>query len=134
MIETIVIDQAAAEQELAKFFALSQELNAPLTMFSDYVDKRWHELMEDAEVYEQFCLSACGKVLGHVPSGQSNPIVVVEWIEQYESRHGYLPHVWFANEAGEFQDDAYQDYVDSHTIVASWKCNPSTGSVASVGQ
>lgn len=129
-----VIDRAEAETELSKFFALSAALGgANLTMFSDYVDRAWHEMMREPKRYEAFCKNACGVTLGHIPSGKTNPIVVVEWIADYERKHGQLPPVWFADEHGVLQDDAYRDYLESHTVVAAWKCTPSTGATSSGG-
>lgn len=127
-----VLSVTEAEEELAKFLALSVELKAGLTMFSEFVDQAWHDLLDDPAGYEAFSKGACGQTLGHVPSGDSNPIVVVEWITEYESRHGDLSAAWFANAAGVLQEDAYSDYLDSHTVVAAWKCAPSSGSVALV--
>lgn len=127
------LERSDAQAELAKFFALTTELDKSLTMFSEFVDKAWHDLLDDPVSYESFCLEECGRVLSHIPSDpHSNPIVVVEWVGEYEERFGQLPPVWFADEHGVVQEDSYRDYLDSHTVVASWRCTPSTGSVATV--
>lgn len=131
-MSTALINRDEAEKELARFFALSTELNSSLTMFSEYVDEVWHDLMTDQPKYQAFCKDACGQVLGHIPSGETNPIVVIEWVSEYEKRHGDLPPVWFADRNGVLQEDAQLDYLESHTIVAAWKCSPSTGSIATV--
>lgn len=125
-----LVDRSDAVDELRKFFTLSSELGPGLTMFSEFVDAQWHSLLGDPDSYEAFCQDLGVDAFGHVPSGDVNPIVVVEWIDEYESRWGDLPLVWFADEGGVTDEDAYADYLDTHTVVAAWRCSPSTGSVA----
>lgn len=121
---TVRLDEA--RNELARFFKLTVELNSGLTMFSDYIDRAWHELLEDESEYTAFCEESCGKMMGHVPSGADNPIVEVEWIGEYEARYGTLPEAWFMDASGILDSDSYTDYLTSHSVVASWKCSPST--------
>jgi hypothetical protein len=75
-----------ALSELARFFGLSVELGADLTMFSEFIDDAWHRLAADEESFAEFSRRACGRVLGHVPSGSAPPIVEVEWVGAYEAR------------------------------------------------
>ncbi len=117
-----------ALSELARFFGLSVELDADLTMFSEFIDDAWHRLAADEESFAEFSRRACGRVLGHVPSGSARPIVEIEWVGAYEARYGDIPRLWFADRDGVVDEDAYADYLATHTIVASWRCSPSSGS------
>ncbi len=113
--------------ELGRFFALSVELNQPLTMFSEYIDDAWHSLMEEPERYREFCIDVVGRAVGHNPSGANNPMVDVEWLPEYEAKYGRLPASWFADIDGNVDDQLYQTYIKTGEIRASWACNPSTG-------
>ena len=130
-MSTAILDKSDAQAELGKFLKLADELGPGLKMFSTFIDMEWHQLVGDRAAYAQFCATSGTTVWEHKPN-EAPVISKIEWVPDYESRWGDLPPAWFADETGVVDDDAYQDYLDSHEVVASWDCSPSTGSVASV--
>lgn len=122
------VENPTAVNELVKFLQLSHELKQPLTMFSGYIDDAWHSLLQDPASYADLCANSIGAHIGHIPSGDSRRLVEVEWLGQYESRHGKLPKEWFSDEAGLVNWGLYQRYLATGVIVDSWKCTPQRGS------
>jgi hypothetical protein len=130
-VTTATLDKADAREELGKFLQLASDLGPGLKMFSGFIDHEWHALLQAPEAYKAFCAEKATMLWEHTPNGSPTP-VVIEWVSDYESRWGDLPPAWFADTAGVVDQDAYRDYLDSHKVVASWDCSPSTGSVARV--
>lgn len=123
------VKNEAALQELGRFFKLSVELRKPLTMFSGYVDAAWHEMEKEPGYFAEFCARTAGQPIGHVPSGPGpNPIVEIEWLNEYEAKYGPLPEMWFADEDGTINDVLYGIYRRTGRVQDAWRCNPSTGS------
>jgi hypothetical protein len=130
-VTTATLDKEEAREELGKFLQLASDLGPGLKMFSNFIDHEWHTLLQDPAAYKAFCAEKRTIVWEHSPN-VAPAIAVIEWIGEYESRWGDLSAAWFANTDGSIDQDAYQDYLDSHKVVAAWDCNPSTGSVARV--
>ena len=111
-----------AQQELAKFFQLTAENPDEMLMPRCLVDHAWHELMEDADRYETFCMESVGmREIGHNPGGG---YAKIRWVERYEEKHGKLNKVWFTSEDGSFNQSAYEEYLNSGELIASWDCGP----------
>jgi len=113
-----------AREELAKFFAIAMHLRDETPgMFSTYIDAEWHRLAETDD-YDQFCMQAAGRPVTHAPiNGEGE----VTWLPAYHEKFGALAPAWFANENGEVDSSAYGEYLDTHTVRASWNCQPTGG-------
>lgn len=128
MLETQNKTQKDAQNELAKFFKLVVETGESLTMFSEYIDEAWHELLEIPHEYEQFCIESCGTIIQHIPSsvegasGEGD----IAWVGTYESLYGRLDSAWFKDINGNLNEDAYSGYLNTGNVYASWKCVPAS--------
>ncbi|MEF8727522.1 MAG: hypothetical protein V5B34_04845 [Accumulibacter sp.] len=115
--------ETAAKQELHKFFSLIPDVTdlGSMKMPSCVVDDEWHELMRNEQDYILFCSESAGSYIGHAPgNGQSE----IEWVGAYEKRYGKLPHIWFTQKNGFFDENGYQKYQDTGVMIASWDCGP----------
>lgn len=128
------IDNPEAMKELSAFLELAVEMNKPLTMFSGYIDDAWHDLMKSPDLYNSFCEKIAKRPIEHIPSGNNNPIVDIEWVKEYEAKYGTLNPLWFADENGVVDSISYEAYKQTGKIQASWKCKPSTGSIGSIAE
>lgn len=122
---TLVKEHADARKELAKYFQLITENKISLCMFSDYIDKEWHEMLKDAEDYKGFCIQSCGQVIKHIPShvkgasGHGD----IDWVPLYESKFGKLDESWFKDSEGVTNQVVFDYYNRTGKILASWKCS-----------
>jgi hypothetical protein len=107
--------------ELGKFFQLAASGAENLTMPSEVIDQEWHNLIEDKEAYEQFCIKKCGTVIEHKPCLGDG---LVEWTPVYEARFGKLPQTWFIDKQGIFDEQAYKGYLETGKWYAGWDCSP----------
>jgi hypothetical protein len=112
-----------AREELGKFFALAAMAGHKPGMFSRFIDEEWHRLAETLE-YIAFCERTAAGVVRHDPTCGEG---VVTWVDSYHERHGPLPVVWFADEAGVVDTAAYDAYLATRTVRASWNCTADTG-------
>jgi hypothetical protein len=118
--------QAAVQQtalvELGKFLSLCSEGVKNLVMPSTFVDNVWHELHQNERAYNEFCHKHAGSYIEHLEDeGQGT----VQWVNEYEERYGSLPSVWFMNEKGEIDNQAYNQYLKTGIWErASWRCRP----------
>jgi hypothetical protein len=117
-------DVEVARLELAKFFALAMDAPSPPQMFSQFIDNLWHSMLEGkaTEDYVDFSVAACGAIIEHVPlSGEGE----VTWVTAYHAKFGQdLPKEWFCNRDGVLDDAAYNEYLRTGDVVASWDCTP----------
>ncbi|WP_432587019.1 hypothetical protein ABVG11_15205 [Streptomyces sp. HD1123-B1] len=113
-------------EELGKFFALFGERqargdNRPMPMFSERIDDAWHRLTADSEGLASFCARHAGIPVGHVPvQGSGN----VDWVQEYTTRFGALPHVWFTDASGQIDTVALHRYEREGIVVTGWDCTP----------
>ncbi|MTH98170.1 hypothetical protein [Roseibium sp. RKSG952] len=112
--------QKAAKSELQKIFILSKD-GIAVDVFSKGIDSVWHEMLDTPDAYADFCLSACGAVVGHQPSAGSGS---VSFIESYERRWGKLPDIWFTTSDGSLDASLKREYDLFGTVHASWNCTP----------
>lgn len=110
-----------ARVELGRIFAMTADGVENTTMPSRYIDKVWHEMLETPEDYQKFSLAEAGVIVGHSPiQGEGR----VTWIPEYESRFGKLDPVWFTDENGTLQSDAFEKYLNGDEVWGSWDCGP----------
>ena len=114
---------AEARSELARYFILSKDLKRPLPMFSQFIDEVWHEMLTDAVKYEQFCQQTVGTIVWHNP--ERGLVREVDWIKDYERRHGRLGRTWFMTEAGELNQEQFEAY-RTKGFKAAWACEACT--------
>ncbi|SHF34013.1 hypothetical protein SAMN05444392_11616 [Seinonella peptonophila] len=111
----------AAKQELGRFFQMFADGVKGLTMPSKLIDLVWHG-MQKTEAYTSFCLENCGTLVQHAPI---KGVGTVSWVKDYENRFGSLHPVWFMNENGRLDEQAYSEYEASgNWHRASWDCGP----------
>ena len=107
-------------EELSKLFRVAEHSDCEMTMWSELIDKRWHEL-DGKPGYKEFCLRACGYEVIHAPTKGSGKI---EWISHYEALFGELPEIWFRGLDGEVDNNLLEHYRRTGTVYASWDCGP----------
>ncbi|HDS2562922.1 TPA: hypothetical protein QHU55_002537 [Klebsiella aerogenes] len=113
-----LVQQQSAQEELRKVLQMACQ-GIEVQMFSRAIDSVWHSLLESRNEYNAFSIAACGTIIGH-RGGHKNG--VVNFIESYERRWGELPNIWFVDENGYFDKDAYQEYIGTGIVQASWNC------------
>lgn len=121
-------------EELSRFFQLWKRVDRPLAMFSQGIDRAWHELMEQSKAYHEFCISSVGARVTHVPGGgmfyhgidapEEGPAAAYDWVPDYELTWGKLSASWFADENGVIDQARYELYLRDGVIVAAWDCGP----------
>lgn len=118
-----------SREELHKFFLIAATSAQPPQMFSRYIDAEWHRMLAEPG-YEEFRLDATGRRVGHAKdAGQG----VVSWVDIYHDWFGTLPAVWFADEDGNVDCDAYALYQAGRAagalsrVVTAWDCTSTTG-------
>ncbi|RKL64946.1 hypothetical protein CR203_23345 [Salipaludibacillus neizhouensis] len=114
--------EKSAKDEINKFFTLSIENVPNLSMMSEFIDSVWHDMLKDESEYKEYCESNFGKVIGHTTTQGEGEI---SWIKDYEAKYGLLSPLWFTNKNGFFDQKAYQSYLDTGIVKASWDCTPS---------
>src|SRR4051812_45550930 len=108
--------------ELGKFINLCSEGVKNLVMPSAFVDNVWHGLIHDEEKYKDFCHQHADSVIKHLEDKGEG---TVQWVKDYEERYGSLHPVWFMNDKGEINNQAYTQYLNSGIWErASWRCRP----------
>ncbi|MFN2495097.1 MAG: hypothetical protein ABR608_04205 [Pseudonocardiaceae bacterium] len=123
------VSPAITREELRKFFLITAASEQPPQMFSRCIDAEWHRMLAEPG-YDQFCLDTIGRSVGHVREPGHG---VVAWVASYHDRFGTLPAVWFADEHGSVDQDAYGRYQVGRTtgqaspVVTAWDCTPTTG-------
>ncbi|WP_030299067.1 hypothetical protein [Streptomyces katrae] len=110
--------------ELARFLTIAGQRHRAgyklPEMFSGAIDAFWHEQL-DAPTYDAFSTEHAGAVVGHNPTSGSGAI---EWVAAYEEAYGPLPAVWFTDERGRLDGEAFAAYRESGRVEASWNCGP----------
>lgn len=118
-----------ARAELGKFFLIAAASEQPPQMFSRCVDAEWHRMLAKPG-YDEFCLDTVGRRVGHA---EDLGYGVVAWVDTYHNWFGTLPPVWFADEHGNVDRDAYARYRAGRAagrpgpVVTAWDCTPTTG-------
>lgn len=125
---------AAAAEELARFFQLHVALDRPIEMWSERIDRHWHDMLPGCETaepgtssskaheaYDRFCIEACGRRIIHA-EGKGHGLI--SWTAAYEERFGKLPEIWFMNEGGVVDRPARDHYLQTGMVIASWDCSP----------
>lgn len=115
----------SAQLELGKFLQMFAEGVRNLTMTSGFIDEIWHKLMKDESKYRDFCSKYAGKHVGHVEDvGEGT----VQWVYEYEKRFGSLHPLWFTDENGKLDLEAYEQYkLTGIWERTSWRCRPIPG-------
>lgn len=116
----------SAKLELQKFFKLAVIYPGEITMFSEYLDEAWHELLKDKNIYEDFCIQSCGHAIEHIAShipGASG-YGKINWLPYYESFFGTLHQDWFKDSNGNVNWETFNKYKRTGGVIAAWKCNP----------
>ncbi|SEN02882.1 hypothetical protein [Lihuaxuella thermophila] len=112
----------SAQIELGRFFQLFAEGVKGLNMPSRLIDSIWHKLYTDPAKYQNFCKEHGGVVVGHSPAKGEGAI---HWIHEYEKRFGQLHPVWFMDDQGNLDENAYHEYLTTGEWTrASWDCTP----------
>ena len=118
------VDKKVAEEELAKFFNLfgrnEQEI-MPMYMPPGIVDEVWHEKIEDADKYKEFCEQTAGKLVGHKEIPGKGEL---KWIKAYEREFGPLNEAWFADKEGYVNQRDFNEYKTQDSISMTWRCGP----------
>lgn len=73
----LACDQASAQSvvdDMQRFLYLCGNTDEPLTP-SRTIDAAWHEFLRDGKRYEEFCRSACGRAIAHVPTDVATGLV-----------------------------------------------------------
>ncbi|MEN9405179.1 MAG: hypothetical protein RLY47_138 [Candidatus Parcubacteria bacterium] len=115
---------AVASAELSRFFQVAHQfqaegLSAPMP--AGFMDEHWHGLLKDEKTYTAFCVDVVGVPVKHVSlKGEGR----LPWVAAYEARFGKLDPVWFTDSSGKLDHEAYQRYLDSGEVIASWDCEP----------
>jgi hypothetical protein len=115
---------SVALEELKRFFQIAMILQATSKMTgmpSCYLDTLWHQLLENPAEYETFCLDAVGVHLDHLPYNGEG---ILDWVPLYHSMFGIMPPIWFTDLEGNFSATAYDEYVETGVVKASWDCGP----------
>jgi len=118
------VTREAARAELRKFLALAELVDTPPQMFSELIDDEWHALLDDDAAYADLCNATVGHHVGHHKDAGHG---VISWITDYHRQFGDLPPIWFADNNGFVDQDAYDLYRRTRTVTASWRCQPTTG-------
>lgn len=116
---------ATLEQtELARFLTIAGRRHraggTPPEMFSGAIDAYWHDQL-GTDGYTAFSLEHAGAVVGHSPVSGSGP---VDWVAAYQEAYGPLPALWFTDERGRLDGDAFAAYIETGRVEASWNCGP----------
>lgn len=109
-----------AKTELKKAFQLSTE-GVDVKMFSKYIDKVWHEMADNPEEYERFCLESCGQIITH---SQQSGEGVVDFVQIYEERFGKMPDVWFMDEEANLNIENFVNHLEGRQTISGWDCTP----------
>ncbi|MFF4403437.1 hypothetical protein [Streptomyces sp. NPDC001404] len=128
--DTVSVTSERALMELGRFFQLHADRTrngdtAFMPMFSERIDATWHDLKTDPHAYKAFCAEHAGRSVTHLSTTGTG---TVPWVTEYEETFGAtLPVVWFASVDGRIDRDAYDRYLKTGAVKASWNCGPSTG-------
>lgn len=116
-------ERVGAQRELQKFFALTAKAidTDEMKMPRGIVDSAWHSLQLDSSEYIRFCAESAGTYVEHV---QGSGCTEMLWVTRYEAEYGPLDELWFTDENGELNKAAYDEYVRSGKMIASWDCGP----------
>ena len=129
MSNSIEVTATISQAELRKFFLLAATSEQPPQMFSRRIDAEWHRMLAKPG-YAKFCLDTIGRRVGHA---KGRGYGVVSWVDTYHDRFGTLPAVWFADDDGNVDWEAYARYQADRTagrpshVVTAWDCTPTTG-------
>jgi len=85
------------------------------------VDEMWHQLISKQKEYKKFCESKFGTYIDHVKSSGHGPI---EWIDDYHSRYGALPILWFYSSIYGINEEVMSEYIQTGKYIFSWDCDP----------
>lgn len=118
-----VVEVDEREIELAKFFQLAEILPYRLKMFSPYIDSYWHEIATDHSAFRLKFETPTNINISHLEAGSDTP-EHIEWVAAYETSFGPLPKIWFHDLSGQFDQIAYQAYLESGEVYAAWDCSP----------
>ncbi|MFJ5551207.1 hypothetical protein [Streptomyces sp. NPDC093225] len=110
--------------ELARFLTIAGERHragASLPqMFSGAVDAFWHDQLT-TPAYAAFSLEHAGSIVGHSPISGSGSI---DWVDAYTEAYGPLPAIWFTDERGRLDGEAFATYITTGRVTVSWNCGP----------
>jgi len=113
----------AAHDELSRFFAIAADAEDITTMKMPRgaVDALWHSYLAYPSEYIRFTAQHAGVYFEHMAGNGHEEMT---WVSEYERRYGKLPKVWFTDDAGVFDEQAYADYMSKGKLIASWDCGP----------
>ena len=117
-----------AKAELAKVFNMSAQ-GIEIEMFSMAIDAVWHEMLQEPENYKKFCIESCGGLVGHQ---ETKGYGIMTFVESYEARFGKLDNIWFIDQHGVFNHEAWEQYLETGLVEASWKCGPTHGCMVQI--
>lgn len=115
----------SAESELSKFFQVAKtmaDIDGTMALMPIcYVDKAWHGKLQDPKGYEVFCRSANVPAFEHA---EVNGFGKINWVDTYHQKYGLLGKVWFVSPEGEFDEVAFNSYLQSNELHCAWNCGP----------
>lgn len=112
---------AFIEKELKRFFLMAAIFeNVP--MYSQEVDKIWHEMILFTKSYQNFCKSFCGEMIHHEPNVKKNDVAITDTRAVYNLFYNMLYETTSVNTYilgnldVNYKNTQVQEYLSSKTI------------------